>query len=93
PGLRYFLYEYELSLFDAAVQQKVNWDDLLKTEKDKISIEHIYPQTETAQWAVPFKGVGKKMRSAFGASLGNLLLLSAAINSSLQNDSFDAKKS
>jgi uncharacterized protein with ParB-like and HNH nuclease domain len=91
-GLRYFLYEYELSLFDAAVQQKVNWDDLLKTEKDKLSIEHIYPQTETSEWAKAFKGVSKKIRSAFGASLGNLLLLSAAINASLQNDSFNIKK-
>jgi hypothetical protein len=91
-GLRYFLYEYELSLFDAAVQQKVSWEDLLKTEKDKISIEHIYPQTETSEWAKLFKGINKKTRAAYGASLGNLLLLSRAINSALQNDSFQVKK-
>jgi hypothetical protein len=91
-GLRYFLYEYELSLLDAAVQQKVNWEDLLKTEKDKISIEHIYPQTETSEWAKLFKGINKKTRAAYSGSLGNLLLLSSAINSALQNDSFQAKK-
>jgi len=91
-GLRYFLYEYELSLFDAAVQQKVSWDDLLKTDKDKISIEHIYPQTETPEWAKVFKGIKKSHRAAYGASLGNLVLLSSAINSSLQNDAFTAKK-
>jgi len=91
-GLRYFLYEYELSLLDAAVQKKVSWEDLLKTEKDKISIEHIYPQTETSEWAKLFKGVNKKTRSAYGASIGNLLLLSSAINSALQNDSFQSKK-
>ena len=31
-------------------------------------------------------------RSNYGASLGNLLLLSMLINSSLQNDSFESKK-
>jgi hypothetical protein len=34
----------------------------------------------------------KKDRLAYSATLGNLLLLSAAINSSLQNDNFAAKK-
>lgn len=91
-GLRYFLYEYELSLLDASVQKKVSWEDFLKTEKDKISIEHIYPQTETSEWAKLFKGINKKGRSAYSASIGNLLLLSGAINSALQNDSFQAKK-
>ena len=74
------------------MQQKVNWEDLLKTEKDKISIEHIYPQTETAEWAKVFKGISKKTRQAYSGSLGNLLLLSSAINSALQNDSFAVKK-
>jgi uncharacterized protein with ParB-like and HNH nuclease domain len=92
-GIRYFLYEYELSLLTGSVQKKVDWNDLLRTEKDKISIEHVYPQTETAEWAKMFKDIKKKDRLAYGATLGNLLLLSAAINSSLQNDSFSAKKS
>ncbi len=91
-GIRYFLYEYESSLLTAAVQKKVDWNDLLKSESDKISIEHIYPQTETAEWTKAFKGLKKKERAAYSASLGNLLLLSTAINSALQNDSFEAKK-
>ena len=41
PGLRYFLYEYETSLLSESRQKKVEWSDLLKTEKDKISLEHI----------------------------------------------------
>ena len=45
-GLRYFLYEYELELLTSSRQKKVDWADLLKTPKDKISIEHIYPQSE-----------------------------------------------
>lgn len=92
-AIRYFLYEYELSLVTAAVQKKVDWNDLLKSESDKISIEHIYPQTETAEWKRAFEGLKKKERAAYSASLGNLLLLSMAINSALQNDNFGAKKS
>ena len=91
-GLRYFLYEYELELLSNSRQKKVDWADLLKTAKDKISIEHIYPQSETAAWESAFKGIRKKEREAYRNSLGNLLLLSLAINSSLQNDAFADKK-
>lgn len=91
-GLRYFLYEYELSLLNESRQKKADWSDLLKTPKDKISIEHIYPQTETDEWAKAFEGVEAEKRRYYNATLGNLLLLSATINSSLQNDSFSEKK-
>ncbi|MCY4362414.1 MAG: DUF262 domain-containing protein [Gammaproteobacteria bacterium] len=91
-GLRYFLYEYELGLLSKSRHKKVDWADLLKTPKDKISIEHIYPQSETAAWKPAFKGIRKKEREAYRNSLGNLLLLSSAINSSLQNDAFAEKK-
>lgn len=92
-GLRYLLYEYELSLLSSSRQKKLDWSDLLKTPKEAISIEHVYPQTETTAWALAFKGVRKKNREAYRNSLGNLLLLSSAINSSLQNDAFGEKKS
>lgn len=92
-GLRYFLYEYELYLLSKAIQQKVFWTNLLKTEKDKISIEHIYPQTDTEpEWVEAFSGVSEKNKKYYKASLGNLLLLSVSINSGMQNDSFDDKK-
>ena len=91
-GLRYFLYEYELGLLSSSRHKKVDWADLLKTPKDKISIEHIYPQSETAAWKPAFKGIRKRKRKAYRNSLGNLLLLSSAINSSLQNDAFAEKK-
>ena len=92
-GLRYLLYEYELSLLSQSRQKKVDWNDLLKAEGDKISIEHIYPQTETDEWSALFVGIEPEHRLHLGASLGNLLLLSMLINSSLQNDSFQNKKS
>jgi len=91
-GLRYFLYEYELSLLADSRQKKVEWSDLLKTSKDRISIEHIYPQTATDDWAEEFQGLDEAAKIANRCSLGNLLLLSSAINSSLQNDNFNAKK-
>ncbi|WP_090543534.1 DUF1524 domain-containing protein [Nitrosomonas sp. Nm132] len=91
-GLRYFLYEYELDLLEDSRQQKVSWESLLKTGKDKISIEHIYPQTETDEWAATFEDFSELAKKHCSGSLGNLLLLSASINSSLQNDSFSSKK-
>ena len=91
-GLRYLLFEYETSLFQESRQKKVEWSDLFKKENDKISIEHIYPQTESADWAAPFDAIIKDQRWVYGASLGNLLLLSKSINSSLQNIGFTEKK-
>ena len=91
-GLRYFLYEYELELLSNSRDKKVDWTNLLKTPRDKISIEHIYPVSETAEWEHAFRGIGEKEKHAYRNSLGNLLLLSLAINTSLQNDSFVEKK-
>lgn len=91
-GLRYFLYEYELHLLSNLNQKKVDWSDLLKTPKDKVSIEHIYPQSDPTHWKQAFKGIRKKERQRYQSSLGNLLVLSMSINASLQDDSFDEKR-
>jgi len=92
-GLRYFLYEYEVSLLSESRQKKVDWMDLLKTPKDKISIEHIFPQTPTdPYWKKMFTGVREEDYTRYAGTLGNLLMLSMSINASLQNDSFDDKK-
>jgi uncharacterized protein with ParB-like and HNH nuclease domain len=91
-GLRYFLYEYEISLLNDSRQKKIDWSDLLKTPQDKISIEHIFPQTPNEQWKKAFEGVPEKDYPGYAGSLGNLLLLSLSINASLQNDSFEDKK-
>ena len=92
-GLRYFLYEYELSLLAGSRQQKVQWNDLLKSPKDRISIEHIYPQTpKHTDWLNKFQAIPAVNQVYYQGTLGNLLLLSSSINSSLQNDSFGDKK-
>lgn len=94
PGLAYFLYEYELDLMASRGQSRLSDRQLfLRHTDDRISIEHIYPQTPTeTYWRENFPGLTEKRRSILANSLGNLLPLSQSINSSLQNDSFLAKK-
>lgn len=93
-GLRYFLYEYEMEKVRGRGNQKIDWKLFVKSEKDKISIEHIYPQTANNEyWKANFKGCKKSELNFLQGTLGNLLPLSQSINSSLQNDSFPDKKS
>lgn len=93
-GLRYFLYEYEMEKVQQRGNQKIDWKFFVKSEKDKVSIEHVYPQTpDNKYWKEQFKGIKKSQIKYFNGSLGNLLPLSQSINSSLQNDSFPDKKS
>lgn len=93
-GLRYFLYEYEMEKVRLRGSQKIDWKLFVKGEKDRVSIEHIYPQTPTDKyWKTKFKDYKKSQQPYFQGTLGNLLPLSQSINSSLQNDSFPDKKS
>lgn len=92
-GLRYFLYEYEMEKVRQRGSQKIDWKLFVQSEKDKVSIEHIYPQTPTLKdWKDNFKSYKKSQQVFFQGTLGNLLALSQSINSSLQNDSFGDKK-
>lgn len=86
-GLKYVLYEYEISLQDKA-ERKVLWNEI-NTE----SIEHIYPQTPKDSWIDSFSNLkGTKQRKKYVNSLGNLLLLSSKKNSIASNKSFEEKK-
>jgi hypothetical protein len=91
--LRYFLYEYE---YEKAVKnniQKVDWSMFTRVEKDKVTIEHILPQTPSKwYWRNTYRMFTANEIKILSASLGNLLPLSQSINSSLQNDSFQDKK-
>ena len=92
-GLRYFLYEYEMDKVRQRGSQKIDWKLFVKGEKDKVSIEHIYPQTpDNKCWKESFKEYKKADQKYFQGTLGNLLPLSQSINSSLQNDCFNDKK-
>ncbi|MDR2559212.1 MAG: DUF4268 domain-containing protein [Oscillospiraceae bacterium] len=91
--LRYFLYEYE---YEKAVKnnlQKVDWRMFTRVEKDKLTVEHILPQTPSKwYWKNTYRMFTDEETKRLSASLGNLLPLSQNINSSLQNDSFHDKK-
>ena len=92
-GLRYFLYEYEMEKVRQRGSQKIDWKLFVKGEKDKVSIEHIYPQTPVNEcWQETFNNYGEVERILLQGTLGNLLPLSKSINSSLQNDCFNDKK-
>ncbi len=92
-GLKYFLYEYEMEKVRQRGSQKIDWKLFVKGEKDKVSIEHIYPQTPNNEcWEKSFKNLKEQQKQYLQGTLGNLLPLSCSINSSLQNDCFKDKK-
>lgn len=91
--LRYLLFEYEVELSDQNKIQKVDWSLFTKVEKDKITIEHILPQTPTKwYWRNQFRLYSDEEIKILSGSLGNLLPLAQSINSGLQNDGFEEKK-
>lgn len=74
-------------------QKKIDWTLFKKKETDKVSTEHILPQTpDNEYWKERIKNLDSEKIIYLSGSLGNLLPLSSAINSSLQNDSFPDKK-
>ena len=92
-GLRYFLFEYESHLSTQYNIQKIDWQMFSKVERDKITIEHILPQTPTKwYWRNQLRHFNEDEIKTLSSSLGNLLPLAQSINSSLQNDSFPDKK-
>lgn len=93
--LKYVLFEYEAELAkNKAVKHLDDWSYFTKSEKDKVSIEHIFPQKPTKYyWRNQFRKYSSdEERHYLTNSLGNLLALSQSINSSLQNDDFNKKK-
>jgi hypothetical protein len=93
-GLRYFLYEYNLSLQEKSrtARPKIFWAEFSEENSDYITVEHIYPrQARTQYWLTNFKGFSQKQRETMRNSLGNLLPLSRAKNSSLSNKPFPNK--
>ncbi|MGF7213970.1 uncharacterized protein with ParB-like and HNH nuclease domain [Spirosoma lacussanchae] len=93
-AIRYLLYEYELSLKGQTktARNKIDWNELNKESSDYITVEHIYPQNASADcWSVINNHYSASERQILADSLGNLLPLSTAKNSSLQNICFKTK--
>ncbi|WP_429049666.1 DUF262 domain-containing protein [Aeromonas hydrophila] len=93
-GIRYFLYEHEYWLKEKGKQaaSKLTWDVLKTSKKDHVTLEHIFPQThDDAYWCERFGHLNEQEQRYLTHSLGNLLPLSRAKNSALQNDSFPQK--
>ena len=92
-GLRYFMFEYEMQKVRERGSQKIDWKLFTKSDKDRVSIEHIYPQTpDKSCWDEHFGSLDDKERHILTHNLGNLLPLSMSVNASLQNDCFEKKK-
>lgn len=90
---QYVLYKYELKLCTDLSRQMYIKELFEPLAKDKISIEHIYPQKDTnPYWQDRFGQFNDIEKNYFKGALGNLLLLESRINKKLQNDSFDDKK-
>ena len=93
-SIRYFLYEYETSLAQKNNIDRIgSWEMFTKTEKDKVSIEHILPQIPSKYyWQNQYRQFTDEEVEMLTGALGNLIPLSQSVNSSLQNDSFYDKK-
>ena len=89
------MYENEQWLLARAKQstEKLDWDKLTKNQRNQDTVEHIFPQTASdPYWKERYNGYSEQEKLYLVHSLGNLLPLSRAKNSSLQNDSFPLKK-
>jgi uncharacterized protein with ParB-like and HNH nuclease domain len=88
---------------EKAVRSKFQVDD---KRPSYLSVEHVLPQTWTTHWPLPDgravpstripadeeMAVAMRHRDAHRHRLGNLTLVTAPLNSSMQNQAFDAKR-
>lgn len=94
--IKYFLFEYEVSLLFAnkSGREKIDWLEFSKEdfETDYETIEHIYPQrARDKYWTDRFSTYTSTQKRLLRNSLGNLLPLAKPRNSSLGNKSFPEK--
>ncbi len=93
-GISYFLFEYELFLKseNKNIISEINWNNYIESKKAQVTIEHILPQTITYDcWKNILLGYKEEQYKYIYNSLGNLVPLSRAKNSALQNYCFDIK--
>lgn len=93
-GIRYFLFEYNLSLQNKSKTErpKIFWAEFNESKSDFVTVEHIYPaQARNTYWTSRFRDTPQARRASLRNSLGNLLPLSRPKNSSLSNNPFPDK--
>jgi hypothetical protein len=96
-GLKYFLFEYEqhLKAKSRSDRDKLDWHEFCREnyESDYATIEHILPQKAREEyWRARFQQFNPGQKKALRNSLGNLLAVSRAKNSSLSNRPFPDKR-
>lgn len=96
-GLKYFLEEYEYHISYNEKNDEKNWNNFIeKIKNEKLSIEHIIPQTlkkNHKKEISAHKGLNKKQKlEILSKALGNFLLISNSLNSKLQNSEFKIKR-
>ena len=94
-GIRYFLYEYELSLksYSKTKTSKIDWKEFVLQKEDYFTVEHIYPQNSRKKcWQDNYNEFSIAEKRSLKNSLGNLLPLSKPKNSSLSDKCFCDKK-
>ena len=88
-GIYYFLYEYDLSLYERSKTKRIKIDWTSFSSLDYKTVEHIYPQTARKScWTKNYSKYSTKQRNVLRHSLGNLVPLSQPKNSSFQNKCF-----
>ena len=97
-GCRYFLYEYERSLFKEEHGGKIflnkEWWSKNKSDEGKtLTIEHIYPQTPKENDWNEFDSFDDKDKKILRNLLGNLLPIANSENIKLGNHNFLTKRS
>ncbi|MCW0453737.1 DUF262 domain-containing protein [Xanthomonas sacchari] len=93
-NIKYFLYEYNLSLQERSKtsREKISWDVFNEDFRDYVTVEHIYPQqARHPYWVTRFAQYPQKKKELLRNSLGNLLPLSRPKNASLSNRPFNEK--
>lgn len=89
------LYEYECNARKKAkaTESKLIWEDLIINGENQFgSIEHIYPQQpKDNYWTSRYKKYTLAQRKTLANSIGNLVLIPGAKNSSLGNKPFPEK--
>jgi len=94
--VKYFLFEYEISLKVKAKRKtdKIDWQQFIDNdyEEDHETVEHILPQTLSSNyWKTQVAGLEPKQIRKLKNSLGNLVAISSPRNSSLRNRPFREK--